>query len=302
MKFDKINNLKTGEIKTPNGYKFPTYKTTGDSSFLLGLICGNRNAGKSSLILNMIQIEKDIMLKGANKVIYISPTIDDKVMKVQEMFPDNFEIVDELTRAKLVKVFDKIESAIEEWKELYHVSKILKKYKKGQVLTDDELELLEMNNFGETKAFENFNAAHPPIHTIIVDDSACSPCVSNGMSKDGRYFLSKIIKHRHHPIYSNIFILTQHAKLVMKQIRVNCNLICMFPMRDQSVLKSLYDEFSTLFGGKMENYMNCFAEIERRANHSFLFLYWDKLKFLRIGLDENVSFGPDENIDSKTTI
>ena len=50
MRFKKINNIKVRDLNFKNPYKLPVYSnTTGDNSFVLGLISGIRNAGKSTL-------------------------------------------------------------------------------------------------------------------------------------------------------------------------------------------------------------------------------------------------------------
>lgn len=297
MKFDKINNLKTGEIKVKGGYDFPTYKTTGDNSFFLGIIGGTRNSGKSTMVLNLIDIEKEIMLKGKNKVYFISPTADAKVKSFAEKYPDNFEIVPELSKQHVKTVLEEIEEGLKDWRELFLLSKTIKKFKKGEVLTDDELELLELHNFGETDALKGFNEKHPPISTMVIDDSAVSPLISQSQSRDGKFFLQFVIRHRHPPYYCNIFILTQHLKLVMRPIRVNCNLVVIFPFRDVSIYESVFKEYSTLFKNKIENFLNIMNEIETRDNHSFCTIYYDKVRFVRINLDETVTFGDDDNKD-----
>jgi hypothetical protein len=298
MNFNKINNYKTTEIKVKGGYDFPKYKTTGDNSFFLGIIGGTRNAGKSTMILNLIDIEKDIMLHGKNKVYFISPTADAKVKSFAEKYPDNFEIVPELTKGNVKKVLDSIEECLRDWRELLILSKIIKKFHKGkEPLTDDELQLLEVHNFGETDELKGFNDKHPPISTMVVDDSAVSPLISQAQSRDGKYFLQFVIRHRHPPYYCNIFILTQHLKLVMRPIRVNCNMVVIFPFRDASIYESVFKEYSTLFNNKVENFLNIMSEIESRDNHSYCVIYYDKVRFVRINLDENVTF--DNKDDNK---
>ena len=38
MKLTKVNKFKNRAMPSPNGYTYPTYKTTGDNSFIFGLI------------------------------------------------------------------------------------------------------------------------------------------------------------------------------------------------------------------------------------------------------------------------
>lgn len=59
MKINKVNNVKVKDLNFANPYTFPTYSnTTQDNSMILALIAGIRNAGKSTLALNIIELEK----------------------------------------------------------------------------------------------------------------------------------------------------------------------------------------------------------------------------------------------------
>jgi len=117
-----------------------------------------------------------------------------------------------------------------------------------------------------------------------------SPLISSSNSKNGKHFLKFALKHRHSPHYCNIFLMAQHIKTISKPLRVNMSMIIMFPFRDQNVLKTIFDEYSGLFEHKLQNFLDLIDEVERRKDHSFLLMYQDSAKFVRINFDESVSF------------
>ena len=66
-------------------------------------------------------------------------------------------------------------------------------------------------------------------------------------------------------------------------------MVLLFPSKDRSVLKSIFDEFSPLFKGNMENYEESLDLLDDNA-HGFLFMFYDQVKFLRFGFDKNIEF------------
>jgi hypothetical protein len=287
-----LPNVKTKDLNFKSPYEYPTYKTTGDNSFILGLISGIRNAGKSTLMLNIIETDKDIFLKGDNKVFFISPTKDQKIEYFIKKYPNNFEYVDELTKANMEEVLKKIKDKNEEYKTRLEVYKILDKYLKNpKDITLEEYDLLQENEFFlEDKELEHFNMRHPPIHTLVLDDSVGCDMICEARSKDGKYFQKFVLKHRHFPFHCNLFILTQHIKSISKYFRSNCSWIVLFPFRDHNVLKSVFDEYSILFNNDLDSFLKIMDEIRNRQNHSFLSIYYDKIQYVRINFNEEIIF------------
>ena len=290
MKLTKVNKFKNRAMPSPNGYTYPTYKTTGDNSFIFGLIGGVRNAGKSNTTLLLLENEKDIMLSGNAKTYFISPTIDDKVRTFADKYPEHFEIVEELTRPNLQKVLDDIKERVDEWEEMNGLIEILERFLKGEAVTDIEMEMLEMNGYLEGHDIEGHDSSHPPISTIIIDDSASSPLLSQPQSKEGKWFIKFAIKHRHYPYHTNLIILSQHLKLISKILRVQCNLVVIFPFRDCNIYHNVFQEYSTLFSNKINNFLDLMKLIEDRENHSHATIYYDKKRFVRINWNEDVNF------------
>ena len=290
MRITKVNKFKPRLMPSPNGYIYPTYKTTGDNSFLFGLVGGVRNAGKSNTTLMFLENEKDIMLTGDAKVYFVSPTIDDKVRTFADKFPDNFEIVEELTRPNLEKVFEDMKKRIDDWLEMNALIDILKRFLANETITDVELELLEMNNYLEGFDFSTHNDDRPPTNSLVIDDSMSSPLLSQSNSKDGKWFIKFACKHRHYPYHTNLIFLTQHIKMIAKPLRTNCNLVVVFPFRDASIYHNVFQEYSTLFKNDINNFLNLMELIESRDNHSHATIYYDKKRFVRIGWNEEVDF------------
>lgn len=292
MKFIKNHkDLKRRKIKEIGQYDFPRYKISGTKSFYFGGIFGVRGGGKTTAMLNILEIEKDVMLKGANKVYFISPTCDSKVQHYIEKFPENFIYIDELTVKNLDTALADIKKDVEEWKAKMELIDLLTIYLHDPKKLDEaDIQKLEGADFLETFDFDSIDTAHPPISTLCIDDSMSSPLISSSNSKNGKHFLKFALKHRHSPHYCNIFLMAQHIKTISKPLRVNMSMILMFPFRDQSVLKSIFDEYSGLFEHKVQNFLDLIDEVERRKDHSFLLMYQDSAKFVRINFDESVTF------------
>ena len=292
MKFTKNHkDLKRRKIKEIGQYEFPRYKISGTKSFYFGGIFGVRGGGKTTAMLNILEIEKDIMLKGENKVYFISPTCDSKVQHYIEKYPENFIYIDELTVKNLDKALADIKQEVDKWKAEMELIDLLTIYLHDPKKLDEaDMQKLEGANFLETFDFDSINTAHPPISTLCIDDSMSSPLISSSNSKNGKHFLKFALKHRHSPHYCNIFLMAQHIKTISKPLRVNMSMIIMFPFRDQNVLKTIFDEYSGLFEHKLQNFLDLIDEVERRKDHSFLLMYQDSAKFVRINFDESVSF------------
>jgi hypothetical protein len=292
MKITKNHkDLKRRKIKEIGQYEFPKYKISGTKSFYFGGIFGVRGGGKTSAMLNILEIEKSIMLTGANKVYFISPTCDSKVQHFIEKYPENFIYIDELTVKNLDSTLADIKADVDEWKSKMELIDLLTIYLHDPKKLDEaDMQKLEGANFLETFDFDSVNMEHPPIATLCIDDSMSSPLISSSNSKNGKHFLKFALKHRHSPHYCNIFIMAQHIKTISKPLRVNMSMIIMFPFRDQNVLKTIFDEYSGLFDHKLQNFLDLIDEVERRKDHSFILMYQDTAKFVRINFDESVNF------------
>lgn len=287
MKLTKINSIHNSLIKTQKGYPFPVYKTTNENSFIMGLVMGIKNSGKTNVVLNLLEHEKHLLQRG-NKVWFISPTVDSKVKTFQEKYPDNFIVVDGLDIDTFRDTLDKIQTDIDEWHETNKIIQLLKRYLKKEKLTPLELDQLQEVDFLQNEDFSKMNLDYPNINTIIIDDSMGSPLISSNNSKQAKEFQRYAIRHRH--LFTNLFILTQYPKGINKILRSNANLMVIFPMRDQSIYGAIFPEISGLFRGKLSNLLETMDEIEKRHNHSFLSTYYDKQTFVHINWDERVDF------------
>lgn len=296
-----IKNIKQKDLDFKSPYTFPTYQTTDDNSFFLALISGIRNAGKSTLVLNILETEKKILLSGENMVYFISPTRDVKLDYFIEKYPNNFTFVDELTKENMEDVLEKIKGRVDEWKQFNEAYAILEKYLKSPAtLTMEEVAFLEeYEYFANDEKLKNgkFNFDHPPISTLVIDDSVGNDIICEARSRNGKWFQKFVLRHRHYPFYCNVFILSQHIKSIARYIRINCNLVCLFPFRDRSLLKAVFDEYSVLFNGNLEAFLQIMDDIRERNCHESVNIYYDKKQFVRIGWDcEVVCAKPKEQI------
>jgi len=269
MLIKKINNYKNKPIITNSGFTFPINKISGENSFYLSSIYGVRGGGKSTVILNILQIE-DHLLKGDNKVYLVSPTKDDKIIQFIDTYKDNIIYYENLNLDTLDKIFNNIKNRIDDW---HFKNKLIEE---DFNILDDEIDI-----------FKGFNFDHPPISTVILDDSIHSKIFCSN-SKDSKAFMQYFLRHRH--LYTHIFVLSQHCKSVIKSYRTNSNLIIMFPFRDTNIYKNMFEEYAGLFDNDFNNFLSIMDKIEKRNNHSFLMIFYDTYKFIRINFDELVEF------------
>jgi hypothetical protein len=286
MKLLKLNNLKCELPNSKGGYVFPKYKITGSNDFLFTLMFGIKNSGKTVAGLNYL-IHEPHLMEGLNKVYFFSPTLDQKLINFQKDHPDHFIIIDEFTVKSFQGVVGTIKEAVEQWKKDKKMLDIFDDYINKRKLDPKCLELLQEHNFLDGFDFENFNYDYPPIHTIMIDDSLGSPMISS-RGKDAQIFNNFAIRHRH--FYTNLFIMSQYPKSINKVLRSNSNNILIWQMKDRTIYESIFPEFSSLFKGNVEKFIEIMDKIEQMNNHSFLFIYYDKEQFLRLNFDQQIIF------------
>lgn len=307
LKLKKVSKYVNSLIKSKKGYDFPEWNLTKENSFWFSLLCGVRGAGKTNAMLQIMNIEKKGMLTDDNIVYWVSPTHDAKVAEFAEKYPDNMKFYDELNIKVFNEIIDEIRRRTEEWKQTKFIFDLFEKYlKDGQEkLGEDEVEILMKSGILDDdvdvkKMIDEFNFAHPARATLVIDDSMGSPLISSGNSKQGKEFTRWAIRHRHD--FTNLFILTQHFKGISKPLRTNANAVLLFPSKDRATSKSIFDEFSSVFGGKMENYLECLEMLDGEKVGSFLFIYYDKDKFLRLGFNQDITFEKGEGIKQELLI
>ena len=299
LKLKKVSKYVNSLIKSKKGYDFPEWNLTKENSFWFALLCGVRGAGKTNAMLQILNIEKKGMLTDDNIVYWVSPTHDAKVAEFADKYPDNMKFYDELNIKVFNEIIDEIRERTEEWKQTKFIFDLFERYLKDSddKLGDDEVEILLKSGILDDdvdvkKMIDEFNFHHPPRASLVLDDSMGSPLISSSNSKQGKEFTRWAIRHRHD--FTNLFILTQHFRGISKPLRTNANAVLLFPSKDRATSKSIFDEFSSVFGGKMENYMECLDMLDGEKVGSFLFIYYDKDKFLRLGFNQDVTFEKGE--------
>ena len=243
--------------------------------------------------MNILDIEKEHVLKDESIVYFISPTRDAKVQDFIDKYPDNIKYYDELNIKSFNSVLEDINERVDEWKTTKYIFELFEQYLKEENSVDgEELNILiESGILDEDtdvkQLINDFNFHHPPRSSLCIDDSLGSPLISSSNSKQGKEAIKFFIRHRHS--YCNVFILTQHFRGISKPIRSNTNLVLLWASKDRSVLKSIFDEFSPLFKGKMDNYEEALDLLDTEA-HQFLFMFYDEIKTLRLGFDREITF------------
>jgi hypothetical protein len=285
MKLVKLNGIRVNLPNSKGGYTFKKYNITGSSDFLFGLLFGIKNSGKTVCVLNYL-IHEPHLLQGQNKVYFFSPTFDAKLSNFRDKHPDNFIWVEDFNVKTFTDVVATIKEEIKKWKENRLLLDVFELYLKDKKKLDIEMiELLEENNYLQDFPFETFSYDHPNITTMIIDDNLGNPLISS-RSKDAQIFTKFCISHRH--VFTNIFILSQYPKLINKVLRANSNIINIWPLKDNSVLKSIFEEFASLFKGDINKFLEVMKVIEDRHDHSFATIYYDKEQWVRINFNELV--------------
>ena len=285
MKLTKINNILCKLPNSKGGYEFPKYKITSSNDFLFVLLFGIKNSGKTVAGLNYL-IHEPHLMENQNKVYFFSPTLDQKLINFQKDHPDNFIIIDEFNIKTFQEVVKTIKQTVEKWKEEKMLLEIFEMYMKDKKKLDLEcLQILEDNNYLQDFDFEHFNYNYPPIHTVMIDDSLGSPMISS-RGKEAQIFNNFAIRHRH--FYCNLFIMSQYPKGINKVIRSNSNNILIWQMKDRSIYEAIFPEFSSLFKGNVDKFIEVMQKIEDMNNHSFLFIYYDKEQFIRLNFDQQI--------------
>lgn len=293
LKLQKVSKYVNKKITSKGSYNFPKYNLTNQSSFYFALFTGVRGAGKSVALLNILNIEKEHLLQNESIVYFISPTRDAKVTDFIEKYPDNIKYYDELNIKSFNEVLADIDERIQEWKTKKYIFDLFEQYlKKEDSIDEEEINILIESGILDDdtdvkKLIDEFNFAHPPRSSLCIDDSMGSPLISSSNSKQGKEAVKWFIRHRHS--YCNVFILSQHFRGISKPIRSNTNMVLLWASKDRAVLKSIFDEFSPLFKNKLENYEEALQLVESKP-HQFLFMFYDEVKFLRLGFDKEINF------------
>ena len=284
MKLVKLNNIKCNLPNSEGGYIFPKYNITSSSDFLFVLLYGIKNSGKTVAGLNYLIHEKHLM-ENQNKVYFFSPTLDQKLVNFQKDHPNNFIIIDEFNIKTFQSVVKEIKETVETWKENKIVLDVFEMYIRKKKLEPDMMELLQEHDFLKDFDFERFNYDYPPIHTVMIDDSLGSPMISS-RGKEAQIFNNFAIRHRH--FFCNLFIMSQYPKGINKVIRSNSNNILIWQMKDRTIYEAIFPEFSSLFKGNIDKFIEIMQKIEDMNNHSFLFIYYDKEQFIRLNFDQQI--------------
>jgi hypothetical protein len=303
----KVSKYVNKLIKSKKGYEFPNWNLTKNNNFWFNITIGARGSGKTNAILSLLKIEEDGMLTGDNHVYWVSPTHDPKVEEFAEKYGDNMTFYDDLNIKTFNEVIETIREKTLEWKQKKYIFDLFEKYLKDgeNSLQAEEVEILYNSGMMEEdidhkELIDDFNHIHPPRHSLIIDDSMGSPLISSSQSKQGKEFVRWAIRHRHD--FTNLFILAQAYRGISLPLRTNANNIILFPSKDRATSKSIFDEFSSVFDGKRENYIDTLDMLDKTPVGDFLFIYYDNDKFLRLGFDRKITFKDADTSESEGEI
>jgi hypothetical protein len=244
------------------------------------------------------------MLTGENHVYWISPTHDPKVEEFAEKYGDNMTFYDDLNIKTFNEVIDTIREKTTEWKQKKYIFDLFERYlKDGETsLEAQELDILMSSgmlddDIDHKQMIDEFDHRAPPRHAIIIDDSMGSPMISSSQSKQGKEFIRWAIRHRHD--FTSLFILAQAYRGVSLPLRSNANSIILFRTLNRATSKSIFDEFSSVFDGKTQNYIETLDMLDKQPVGNFMFIYYDNDKFLRLGFDRKITFKEEISDDDR---
>jgi hypothetical protein len=214
------------------------------------LYIGSKGTGKTYKLVQLLKLYEDSKIKDNDGIEYeirtivIAPTINSGANEVYKSLKSidfendvHLEYNDEL----LLKILDDIKKKDDEFNEYINYKKLFNKFKKIKnikKLNDDELEILEQNEFMDPD--DVFAEVKPKVIFLILDDLVGS----GAFSKKSKSVLSNlVIKHRH--LKSNLIFTTQSFKAIPSIIRTNIDIYAIFKSSSyDQTLNKIYDDIS----------------------------------------------------------
>jgi hypothetical protein len=262
----KIHNLENKEITVKHKYKFQSPKNLPKQFFLCGII-GSRGSGKSNSACLINQFYKNYV----DNIYLVCPNYENE-LKLKEQFieSDNVHIYTDPTNETIQTIIDSINNEIKIYKDYVEQLKIWNKFlkiKRIEELSDMEIIEIEKMNYQPP---EKIRYTYYPTTLLILDD-----CINTQLYAQNNKTLNNLaIRHRH--LYTNIIFISQHYYSIPRILRTNCSWYLLFNMRDERLLKNIFEEVSNLFNNYDE--FKAIFNYATQEPHTFLYIDTDTKK------------------------
>lgn len=214
------------------------------------LYIGSKGTGKTYKLVQLLKLYEDSKIKDNDGIEYeirtilISPTANsgaNEIFKTLNSLDFENDVHLEYNDELLLKILDDIKKKDDEFNEYINYKKLFNKFKKIKnikKLNDDELEILEQNEFMDPD--QVFAEVKPKVIFLILDDLVGS----GAFSKKSKSVLSNlVIKHRH--LKTNLIFTTQSFKAIPSIIRTNIDIYAIFKSSSyDQILNKIYDDIS----------------------------------------------------------
>lgn len=238
-----------------------------------------RGVGKTYSCVELIKSfelappEKD-GIKHRLRTYVISPSFDaNPVFKSLKSLSDE-DVYTSYSESILEEIKDKIQADKEKYEEYERKMKAfhkLKKVKRVEELSSDELFLLDELDFEEPEKVE------PVSSWLVVDDM-----VGSAIYKGGRNaFTTMLLKNRHMRL--NIALLVQHLKAIPKSIRGNVSMYFIGKFGSKSILPDIYEECASAL--LTEEQFNEFYETATSRDHGSLIIDFSQPREKRFSIN-----------------
>lgn len=221
------------------------HKKLPEALYPLHNVCafvGPRGSGKTTALINLVA--QYLKHKAFDRIKIISPTYDSnpeyeylfQKLRIPEEEQDQHICKDPNIAPAFLDVFLRdFKADGKEYEEVHKYKSVWEKWAKNKPLTNNEVDMLASNQYSPPPDIEKPSAA------LIVDDMTHTPLLSRFSS-----YPHLLIKHRHvggTNIGISIFTLVHNFKSgIPKCARQNVQVFHLFPMSDETQLKSIWEE------------------------------------------------------------
>jgi hypothetical protein len=240
------------------------------------LYIGSKGTGKTYKLVQLLKLYEDSKIKDNDGIEYeiqtilISPTANsgaNEIFKTLKSLDFENDVYLEYNDELLLKILDDIKKKDDEFNEYINYKKLFNKFKKIKnikKLNDDELEILEQNEFMDPD--EVFAEVKPKVIFLILDDLVGS----GAFSKKSKSVLSNlVIKHRH--LKTNLIFTTQSFKAIPSIIRTNIDIYAIFKSSSyDQILNKIYDDISGFV--KKDDFIQLYEYATQQKNDALIII------------------------------
>ena len=280
LNIEQINNIKVEPIKV----KEPNFKSNPDLFpfwFQVMLLVGNRGFGKTTLALNLLELQKQYI----DMVYVVSPNAqtDLKVMAILKDLPHRlYEILTNQVVEDIKEDIDRRIKLYDDGTKLYKLIKRVQNQKRPK-LTDEEQDFLEEIKDEEIPdMLELVKKGRPTTSVLWVDDQVGTNLIHK---KEGE-LVKMVIKNRHR--YLTCIFGTQNLKSISPPIRKCASVLFIAPTMDKKYRQDIFIELEGVVK-TFDNFNEIMDEVNREPFQFLSVFNNGKQSDLRINLDRKIT-------------